>query len=129
MALNQNDVRRSVELLSDFCRATDDPQQRHAYAQAISILRMYMKDILPAYKVVDRETATRAHVVEIDCSVSGGQGVSLNTLTTAQYSPIVISALNPSLAAAKNRCLRRGDQVVAINNHSLVKASVERARY
>ena len=132
MALNQNDLHRSIQLLSDFCRATEDAAQRRAYTQAISILHTYLKDILPAYQSVHGGVAASAgeHVVEIDCSgVSGGQGgVSLNTLTTAQYSPIVISALKPSLSAVKNRSLRRGDQVIAINNHSLAKASIERAR-
>ena len=68
------------------------------------------------------------HVVEVDCGASGGQSISLNTLTTALNCPIIISSLKPSLAAAKNKSLKRGDHVIAINNHSLTKASIERAR-
>lgn len=44
-------------------------------------------------------------------------------------SPVVVSLLSPGSVAARDGRLRRGDQVLEINGHSLRLASLERARY
>jgi len=69
----------------------------------------------------------------VDLSVSAGERLglvldSINIEAVNGVSPIVVSLVNAGGVAAQDGRLRRGDQLLEINGHSLKLASLERAR-
>lgn len=142
MPIGRAQAERCLKLLWEFRSRAEDAEQRSSYENAISILHAYLTDILPAVwphlvaktkrglvEIVQKDDAPTRHV-ELRCDAGQTLGVRLDCLR--EYvgdgvSPILVSYVRPGSAAAKEGMLRRGDQVLAINEHSLVNASLSRA--
>ncbi len=151
MPIGRKEAERSLELLWEFMGAAEDPQQRSAYEQAIQSFHVYLTDVLPASqpcvraKVKDgfvelpRKEDEPVKLVEINCDEGATLGVSLDSVNVVSpssdwggsqaLSPIVVSWVKPSSAAAREGTLHRGDQVLQINGQSLAQVSLDRARY
>lgn len=151
MPLGKKQAERSLELLWEFMNAAEDPEQRSAYEQAIQSLHVYLTDVLPAsqpcvrakvkdgFVEIPRKEDEPVKIVELVCGEEEALGVSLDSVnavssagdwgTSPVLSPIVVSLVKPSSVAARDGRLRRGDQVLEINGHSLAQVSLERARY
>ena len=147
MPLGRSEAERSLELLWEFRSKAEDPQQRSAYEQAISSLHAFLTDVLPASQPCIRAKVkngvveiphkydTPVEVVKLLCDPSNKLGLSLDSVNALvsgcdlSSSPIVISLVKHGSVASRDGTLRRGDQVLEINGHSLAHVSLERARY
>lgn len=144
MPLNKKDAEKCLDLLWDYLPLSQAAEQRQAYSNAISSLHAYLTDVLPATQpcvrtrypdgvveiFLDQETS--AQKVELVLSTGEKLGLVLDSVNvngeSNAASPIVISLLRPNSAAAKDGRLARGDQVLYVNEHSLAKVSLQRAR-
>ena len=145
MPLHKREAERGLRLLWDFMVQARNPQEQLAYEQAISSLHAYLSDILPASQpclqarmsdggTVEIRQDQDAAVLIVDLYLSEDEklGIVLDSVHVHSWgggvSPIVISSVKPASAAHKDNQLRRGDQVLEINGHSLAQASLQRAR-
>ena len=144
MPIGRKDAERGLELLWEFRSRTDDPIQRSAYEQAIASLQAFLTDVLPASqpcirtKVKDRflelhpTQEAPVQVFELKCVGNEKIGLCLDRVNgwgANEVSSIVISLVKPGSVAARDSTLKRGDQVIELNGHSLAQVSLERARY
>ena len=142
MPIGRAQAERCLKLLWEFRSQAEDAEQRSSYENAISILHAYLTDILPAVwpHLVAKtknglvEIAQKGDVpirhVELRCEAGQKLGVRLDCLKEyigEGVSPILVSYVQPGSAAAKEGMLQKGDQVLEINDHSLVNASLNRA--
>ena len=150
MPLGRGEAERSLSLLWEFVRETEDPELRSAYGKAISSLHSYLTDVLPAcqpsllakgkdgpVEIHPKEDAP-IRIVELLGGKEERLGLGLDSVSAANsnssegsyggISPIVISQVKSGGIAARNGSLNRGDQLLEINGHSLAHVSLERAR-
>ena len=151
MPLGRRDADRGLDLLWEFHNQAEDEEQRAAYAEAIASLHSYLTDVLPASQpslraklkdgFVDirpsRHGTAAVKTVQLQCRAGEKLGlcvdiVSLSThggLGGRDFSPVVVSAVEPGSAADKCGSLQRGDQLVEVDGRPLAHVSLERARY
>lgn len=144
MPIGRKDAERGLELLWEFRSKTDDPIQRSAYEQAIASLHAFLSDVLPASQpcirakvkdgFLELHPAEEApvQVFELKCVDNEKIGLCLDRVNgwgADEVSSIVISLVKPGSVAARDSTLKRGDQVIELNGHSLAQVSLERARY
>lgn len=144
MPIGRKDAERGLELLWEFRSKTDDPIQRSAYEQAIASLHAFLTDVLPASQPCIRTKVkdgflelhptqeAPVQVFEFKCVGNEKIGLCLDRVNgwgADEVSSIVISLVKPGSVAARDSTLKRGDQVIELNGHSLAQVSLERARY
>lgn len=144
MPIGRKDAERGLELLWEFRSKTDDPIQRSAYEQAIASLHAFLTDVLPASQPCIRTKVkdgflelhptqeAPVQVFELKCVGNEKIGLCLDRVNgwgANEVSSIVISLVKPGSVAARDSTLKRGDQVIELNGHSLAQVSLERARY
>ena len=144
MPIGRKDAERGLELLWEFRSKTDDPIQRSAYEQAIASLHAFLTDVLPASQPCIRTKVkdgflelhptqeAPVQVFELKCVGNEKIGLCLDRVNgwgADEVSSIVISLVKPGSVAARDSTLKRGDQVIELNGHSLAQVSLERARY
>ena len=145
MPLSKRDAEKCLNLLWDYLPLSEAEDERRAYGSAISSLHAYLTDVLPASQPCVRARYPDG-VVEIllgdhaecerkvDLYLSEGEKLGLVLDRVDVFgegdaaSPIVISLLKPSGAAAKDGRLSRGDQILQVNGYSLAKVSLQRAQ-
>lgn len=145
MPLSRLGADKCLQLLWECKSRAEAPEQLQAYQHAISSLHAYLTDVLPAtlpcvraqakHGVVEIFTHQDTCTQEIEIFLQQGEklGIELDSIdvipsSVGTASPIVITLLRPNGAAAKDGRIARGDQVLSINNHSLSKVSLQRAR-
>lgn len=145
MPLHKREAERGLQLLWDFMSHAKNPQEQLAYEQAISGLHAYLTDILPASQPclqatmndggtveIRQDQDVAVQIVDLYCFDYEKLGLVLDSVNVKNWSsgvsPIIISLVSPGGAAFKDNQLKRGDQVLEINGHSLAQASLQRAR-
>ena len=144
MPIGRKDAERGLELLWEFRNKTDDPIQRSAYEQAIASLHAFLTDVLPASQPCVRAKVkdgfvelhptqeAPVQVVELKCIEGEKIGLCLDRVNgwgVDEVSSIVIGLVKRGSVAARDSTLKRGDQVLEVNGHSLAQVSLDRARY
>ena len=143
MPIGRKDAERGLELLWEFRSKTDDPIQRSAYEQAIASLHAFLTDVLPASQPCVRAKVkdgfvelhptqeAPVQVVELKCVEGEKIGLFLDRVNgwgVDEVSSIVIGLVKRGSVAARDSTLKRGDQVLEVNGHSLAQVSLDRAR-
>ena len=156
MPVDRQDAERALQLLWEFLESAenDDLDQENAYKEVISGLQIYLTDILPASLPclrtkgpdgliieIQQEPNVRPQTIDLHCSQGEQLGLVLDRVningrwwggasagSSDQISPIMVSLVTPSSAAAKDGRLARGDQLLEIDGHPLSQCSLERAR-
>ena len=144
MPIGRKDAERGLELLWEFRNKTNDPIQRSAYEQAIASLHAFLTDVLPASQPCVRAKVkdgfvelhptqeAPVQVVELKCIEGEKIGLCLDRVNgwgVDEVSSIVIGLVKRGSVAARDSTLKRGDQVLEVNGHSLAQVSLDRARY
>ncbi len=157
MPLDREDAERALQLLWELFleRAeNDDLGQENAYKEVIAGLQVYLTDVLPAslpclrvkgadglIVEIQQEPNVRPQTIVLHCSqrehigivldrvnINGGWWGGSASTSSDQISPIMVSLITPTSAAAKDGRLSRGDQLLEIDGHPLSQCSLERAR-
>lgn len=125
MPLSVTDAERTLNLLWEIKQYVEDEECDTSLNAAISLLTGYCTEILP----VTRNGVSS--VVELECGPDERLGICLDvvTLPLCSYFLIMISLIKPASISDKSGLLKAGDQVLKINGHSLVGATLRRARY
>lgn len=142
MPLGRKEAEKILKLLWEFRNRSDKPDKRTSYERAITSLHSYLAEVLPASKPslwaktkngpveIHQEEDVPIRLVQLFCGKDEKLGLALDVVDImCDLSPIVIFHVKPGSVSAKEGSLRRGDQLLEINGHSLAYVSLERARY
>jgi len=129
MPLSITDAERTLNLLWEFKQYVDEEECAASLNAAISLLTGYCTEILPV--ITKNGVSSGSTVVELECGPDDRLGICLDVvmLPLCSYHLIMISLIKPASISDKSGLLKAGDQVLKINGHSLMGATLRRARY